>query len=136
MTPFTTETLVRVKFRFDDQTTVPQELVLAAMADAHNEIRRFWDGQMPAEPPPEAVMGETLLSGANVLRSLAWGDAVNQRNVLIGGNRIEAGERFEALMTAARVAEDMAWFILEPFLKQIPPKQCCIVTPSQNMNEE
>ena len=64
------------------------------------------------------VTGETLLAGAYLYRALAAKDAFQQKQMTIGGQRIEAGERFRALMAVAALTEKQAWFLLEPYLTE------------------
>lgn len=121
---FTSETLVRERFQAHDTQAVPQALVLAAIGDAHTELLRHLDPAHGAEPAPDGlVMGETLLAGAHLLHALASGDALAQRRVAIGGQRIEEGQRFAALMAVAARAERRAWETLEPYLRAVPARR-------------
>jgi hypothetical protein len=121
---FTSETLVRERFQAHDTTAVPQSLVLAAIDDAHTELMRHLDPAHAAEPAPDALaLGETLLAGAHLLHALASGDALAQRRVAIGGQRIEEGQRFAALMAAAARAERRAWEMLEPYVRAVPARR-------------
>ena len=122
MAGFTTEAMVRLRFQLNDTVSAPEELVLAAIDDAHTELLERLDPAHAAEPYPEAlVLGETLLAGANVYRALAARDAHDQRHVVIGGQRVEAGGRFAALGTVADAARAKAWRMLAPFLRDRPP---------------
>lgn len=134
MNPFTNETRVRAKFQFHDVVTVSPSLVENAIHDTHTELLRYLDPDVDTDPLPDAlVMGETLLAGAQVLRSLAYADAVSQRQLTIGANRIEAGDRFRALLAAASLAEKSGWYVLEPYLTAVPPRQVSAVTNSHDI---
>jgi hypothetical protein len=61
-----------------------------------------------------------MLTGARLLESLASKDAVEQKQLTIGGQRIEAGARFNALMAMSGLAERNAWHLLEPYLADRP----------------
>ncbi|NUM54368.1 MAG: hypothetical protein HUU46_12040 [Candidatus Hydrogenedentes bacterium] len=121
MPNFATESDVRLRFQLNDAALVPADLIEACIDDAHREIERFLDPEVDADPPDqELVTGETLLAGAYLYRALAAKDAFCQRNVTIGGQRIEEGERFRALMAIAALTEKQAWFVLEPYLAAQP----------------
>lgn len=123
MPPFTTENSVRLRFQLADTTLVSAELIAACIDDAHNEIERALDPTVEVDPPDASlVTGETLLAGAYLFRTLAAKDAFQQREVSIGGQRIAAGNRFQALSSAASITEAQAWYILEPFLSPRPPR--------------
>ena len=65
-------------------------------------------------------MGETLLAGAHVLRSLASSDAAGQKHLVVGGQRIEEGTRFQSLRAMAEHAARRAWQVLEPYVLAWP----------------
>ena len=117
MANFTSESLVRNKFELHDTTLVPSSLVDTSIDDAHAELLRFLDPVFQGGTPDAAlVMGETLLAGAHVFRTLASGEAFAQKRVTIGGHRVEEGSRFKALSAVAEKAEEQAWYLLEPYL--------------------
>jgi hypothetical protein len=120
MPSFTTESMVRLRFQLQDTASVPADLVEAAIDDAH------------ADPPwPQAlVLGETLLAGANVYRAVAAKDAHDQKHVVVGGQRVEGGQRFGALTAVARTTRAAAWRLLAPFLRDHPPHAPAAVTDS------
>ena len=121
MSGFTTEAEVRLKFQLADTVLVPVELVASSIDAAHEEVLRHLDGDVDTQSPEAAlVTGETLLAGAHVFRSLASQDAATQRHVSIGGNQIHEGDRFAALMSVAEVAERQAWYLLEPYVADVP----------------
>ena len=131
MTMFTTEAAVRLKFQVNDTAWAPAALVNDSIANAHAEILRRLDPATPVEPPAEALMlGETWLAGAHLLRSLASKDAVQQKDVVVGGQRIETGKRFAALIALSERAEREAWAALEPFLLAVPAERLAAVTES------
>lgn len=118
MANFTTESAVRLKFQANDTTWAPSGLVVASITDAHDEIMRWLDPSVNIQSPEEGlVLGETLLAGAHLLRSLASKDAVLQKDVMIGGQRVETGKRFAALMALSAKVEEAAWQTLEPYLR-------------------
>ncbi|MCC6795496.1 MAG: hypothetical protein IT366_10280 [Candidatus Hydrogenedentes bacterium] len=123
MAGFCTESDVRLRFQLNDTVLVTAELIDACIDDAHGEIERFLDETVDVDPPDAAlVTGETLLAGAYLYRALAAKDAFQQKQVTIGGQRIESGERFRALMAVAALTEKQAWFVLEPYLTEQPAR--------------
>lgn len=121
MANFANESDVRLRFQLNDTGLVPADLIGACIDDAHGEIERFLDPDTEIDPPDQGlVVGETLLAGAYMYRTLAAKDAFHQRNVTIGGQRLEEGERFRALMAIAALTEKQAWFVLEPYLATQP----------------
>jgi hypothetical protein len=132
MADFTTEADVRLKFQLVDTTLVPTTLIEAAIDDAHEEVLRYLDSSVDTEPPDEAlVLGETLLAGVHLFRSLASKDAFDQKHVSIGGQRLEGGGRFAALTAIAERTEVQAWYMLEPYLEELPPRKCAGVTATE-----
>ncbi|MBI4556566.1 MAG: hypothetical protein HY706_03200 [Candidatus Hydrogenedentes bacterium] len=129
---FTTEQNVRDKFQLNDTTLVPSVLVNASITDAHTELLRFLDPLYNADPPEDAiVVGETLLATAHLFRSIAGKDAAEQKRVSIGSQRLEEGSRFAALMSVAALVEKQAWYLLEPYLLEVPPHTIASATDSQ-----
>ncbi|MEA3364488.1 MAG: hypothetical protein U9Q79_02515 [Candidatus Hydrogenedentes bacterium] len=129
MASFTTEAMVRLRFQLNDTASVPTELVQAGIDDAHTEILDRLDPAYAEEPYPEAlVLGETLLAGANVYGGLAAKDAHDQKQVVVGGQRIEPGDRFAALAGTANGARVTAWRLLAPFLREQPPHAPAVLT--------
>ena len=117
--PFTTESEVRLKFQVDDLSIAPATLVLQSIDDAHAQILRYLDPAIDIDPVPVPLaLGETLLAGAHLLRSLASRDAIYQKHITIGGQRIEPGKRFAALLALAAKTEAQAWRELAPYLAQ------------------
>ncbi|HNV20319.1 MAG TPA: hypothetical protein PKM22_01640 [Candidatus Hydrogenedentes bacterium] len=131
MPSFTTESMVRLRFQLQDTASVPADLVEAAIDDAHAELLARL-GPAYADPPwPQAlVLGETLLAGANVYRALAAKDAHDQKHVVVGGQRVEGGQRFGALTAVARTTRAAAWRLLAPFLRDHPPHAPAAITDS------
>jgi hypothetical protein len=124
MANFTTESDVRDKFQLTDTTLVPSALVTGSIDDAHTELLRYLDPIHDVPSPDNAlVMGETLLAGAHLYRSLASHDAFDLKRLSLGGQRIEDGERFRALMIIAEASADCAWMLLEPYLLEQPPRE-------------
>ncbi|MCP4640203.1 MAG: hypothetical protein GY851_07215 [bacterium] len=129
MANFTTESQVRMKLQFLDTEIVPADLVAASIDDAHTEILRHLDADVDTGlPEPGMVMGETLLAGAHVFRSLASSDAVAKRRIAIGGQQMEDGTRAETLQALAAKTEAQAWYLLEPCLAAGPPRRVCAAT--------
>lgn len=123
MPEFTTVARIRDTFHLADTAIAPDALIERALADAHTEITARLNPNAETEPPDEAlVLGETLLAGAHVFRALAAGDAAEQRHVAIGTARVQAGRRFDALAALAALAQDQAWYILAPYLRQPVPR--------------
>ncbi|HIJ74646.1 MAG TPA: hypothetical protein HPP83_11150 [Candidatus Hydrogenedentes bacterium] len=129
MANFTTEAQVREKFQLNDTTLVPSSLIEAGIDDAHDELLRFLDPVFAEGTPDDAlVMGETLLAGAHLFRTLASGEAFGQKHVAIGGQRVEEGARFGTLMAVATEAEKQAWYLLEPYLADRPSREVAAAT--------
>lgn len=121
MALFATEEDVRLRFQLNDTQVAPAALVLACIDAAHEELVRRLDPVFGVDPVQSAVVvGETLLAGAQVFRALAGKDAADQRQVTIGGQHLDAGRRFDALMATAKASEEKAWYVLEPYLKARP----------------
>lgn len=132
MAGFTTEALVREKFQLTDTTQVPVSLVNRNVDDAHLILLRFLDPifDLP-EPAAAVVLGETLLAGAYLMRSLASGAAFARRKVAVGGQRVEPSGKAEALLAQADAAEAEAWRTLEPYLVVIPTDKLAAASDSQ-----
>lgn len=127
---FSSEAAVREKFQVADTAVVSLGLVERSLTDAHAAIARRLSLDADTQTPAEGlVLGETLLAGAYVLRSLASKSAAAvPRDVRIGGNQVVTGERFALLMPAAEAAEREAWEALEPFLKPLDGVACAVVS--------
>ncbi len=123
MATFAAEADVRMKFQLNDTTLVPTALIVASIEDAHRELLRFLDPVYSAPPADEAlVMGEVLLAGAHLFRTLASKDAFDQKQLAVGSHRIDAGKRFSALTAMASLSEQNAWYLLEPYLLDVPSR--------------
>lgn len=129
MAAFTTEAAVRLKFQAADASIAPADLINESIDHAHELILRRLDPQYDTTPAPDGViLGETLLAGARMLRSIASKDALDQRSMTIGGQRIEAGRRFSTLMAMASEADTAGWEALEPFLLELKPRNAVEAT--------
>jgi len=123
MANFTTEETVRNKFQLTDTTLVPASIVIDSIDEAHAEILRHLDPAFDVSPAAIGLtLGETLLAGACLLRSIAAKDAFEQKEVSIGGQQIAEGSRFESLLALATLTEERAWRTLEPFLIERPAR--------------
>lgn len=123
MAGFTTESDVRLKFQLEDTTLVSSTLVTKSIDDAHEVVLRHLHADVDTGSPEAAlVAGETLLAGAVLLHSLSSNDAFVQKNVTVGGNRVAEGGRFGALRSAAATAEEQAWYLLQPYMKDEPER--------------
>ncbi len=137
MAVFTTESAVREKFQLTDTTLVTAALVTGSINDAHEIVLRFLDPVFDVPSPgAEVVLGETLLSGTHLLRSLASSEAFTQKRLTIGGQRIDVARRFEALNDAADSAQEQAWQVLEPFVLARPAPKVADVTKTTPIIEE
>ena len=137
MAAFTSESAVRDKFQLTDTTLVSSALVTGSINDAHEIVLRFLDPVFDVpSPDAEVVLGETLLSGAHLLRSLSSSEAFTQKRLTIGGQRIDVARRFEALNDAADSAEEQAWHVLEPFVLARPASKVADVTDTTPIVEE
>ena len=137
MANFTTETQVRDAFQLTNTTTVPTALMTQSINDAHEEIVRVLDPSVDTVTPEAGlVSSETILAGAHVLRSLSWGHAAAQKHLTLGGNRLEEGNRFRELHEAADIAEAQAWYMLEPYVRDVPAAQVMDVNETTPLVEE
>lgn len=115
--PFTTESAVREKFQLNDTTAAPAALLSRSIDDAHTQILSALDPGTDTELPPAGlIQGETLLAGVLLLRSLASANAADHVVVTIGGQRVERGQRFAALIALSDQTEREAWALLSPYL--------------------
>jgi len=123
MPEFTTLSRIRDTFHLADTASAPDSLLERALADAHTVLTARLDPDVETDPPEEAlVLGETLLAGAHVFRALSAADAAEQRHVAIGTARVQAGRRFDALAALAAFAQEQAWYVLGPYLRQPVPR--------------
>lgn len=137
MAAFTTESDVREKFQLTDTTLIVPTLVARNIDDAHLVVLRFLDPQFDTPTPDAAlVLGETLLAGAYLLRSLATEAAFQRKKLAVGGQRLEVARRYEAMVENADAAESQAWHALEPFLQARPADRVAAATDSQPIVEE
>ena len=121
MANFSTMDNVRLKFQLNDTALVSDSLIDGSITDAHIELLQFLDDEVDVDTPEEAlIMGETLLAGVHLYRSLASKDAFQQKHAAVGSQRIEEGRRFASLMMVASTVEEQAWYILEPYLAEVP----------------
>lgn len=123
MAAFATEADVRLKFQLENTATVPSALVVESIDAAHADVLRVLRDNPPS-PEAEVIRGEVLLAGAYVLRSLASREAAEQKQVTVGGQQVSTNGRFDLLLTAARVAEEKAWSVLEPYVVPRPTQAC------------
>lgn len=129
MANFTTEAQVREKFQLNDTTLVPTALIETSITDAHNQVLRFLDPVFDiGSPDAGLVLGETLLAGVHLLRSIAASAAFEQKALTIGGNRVGLNKRFETLSELATETETRAWAQLEPFVMDISVNEVAEVT--------
>ena len=132
MPNFTTEGEVRAKFHLPDEAHAPATLIQRSIEDAHLEILRLLDPQYDVAPADDAlVLGETLLAGALLFRSLAAREGVDQKRVSLGGHRIEEGRRFNSLQALSLETALEAWQTLAPFLVGADPRQLARATSTQ-----
>lgn len=129
MPAFTNESEVRARYDLNDATLVPAALIETAIADAHEELLRYLNPAFDVEEPEAViVIGETLLAGAHLFRTLAAKQAFAGKRLTVGGQRIEEGTRFDTLMAVAASSEAQAWYILEPCLIAVPPRTAARAT--------
>lgn len=132
MPNFTTETDVREKLQLTDAVQAPDTLLTRSIDDAHTQILRYIEPDYITDPPhPELALAETLLAGANALRSLATAAAHRRKHITIGGNRIQPADRDITLNGLADAIESQAWDMLEPFLRRMPPRRVLRLTATQ-----
>lgn len=116
MAEFATEAGVRLQAQVEDVAVASAELVAACIAEAHERVLvDLRDGVDQESPAAALVEGETLLASAVLLRALASRDAVEQVELQIGGQRIDAGQKFASLMSMARRFEKAADGLLGPY---------------------
>ena len=128
--PFATEHDVRLRFQFTDAAAVPADLIEAAVEAAHERLMQRLLPGCAADPPAAVLLGETLLAGAEVLRSLAAREAAARANVRIGGQQVSAPGRFADLMLMADAATDAAWHVLADCLLPFPAQRVLAPTAS------
>jgi len=120
MANFTNETNVRLKTQLTDTARVPTTLVESSIDDAHETLLRRLDPVYDVEPADDGlVRGETLLSGAYLLRSVSSGASFSARDLRLGDRYIEEGGRPAALARMADTFESEAWDVLSPFLLEV-----------------
>lgn len=134
MAAYTDAAQVRLRFLMTDEVAVPGELIAARIDDAHAVVLAEIDPAFAAmDPPPEALMvGETLLAGARVLRSLAMRAAQRQGTQRLGTQTDDTRTRMQALFDAARLAEKEGWLVLAPYLVprgRVRPLRAAATTP-------
>lgn len=116
MAVFATEASVRLAAQIDDTAIASAALIEACIAEAHERALADLDDSVDQENPPDALArGETLLAASALMRALATRDAVEQVELQIGGQRIDAGQKFASLMTMARRFEKEADRVLGAF---------------------
>ena len=120
MAAFTDATTVRVHFQMTDMALVPDSLITQAIAAAHDAILARLGPEYVVNPPARILLGETLLAGSHTLLMLASRDAIEQKQITLGGQRIEPGQRFDSLLTMAERAEQEGWDVMAPYLNPIP----------------
>lgn len=131
MAGFTTAEAVRLRFHLHDTGLAPEALVAQAIDEAHARVLARIDPAVDtADPPAAVILGETLIAGGRVLESLAYKSANGQRVVLVGGQRVDPGQEFAALLAAADRAERHGWETLGPHLWPIAPGAPATATPT------
>lgn len=134
MANFTTEAAVRAKFHLPEETHAPAALIARSIDDAHLELLRLLDPQYDVDPPNDVlVLGETLLAGALLFRSLAAREGVDQKHLSLGGHRIEEGQRFQSLHALALETALDAWQTLAPFLVGADARTLACATATQSV---
>lgn len=129
MSAFTTESLVREQFHLLDTVLVSSDMIVMSIDNAHAELLRFLDTETVTDPPEAAlVMGETILAGAYLYRTLAANDAFSQKRLALGDQRVEEGIRFQSLLAIAEISERQAWYLLEPYLLSQPTRDAVSIT--------
>jgi hypothetical protein len=129
MSAFTNESAVRLKFQIADTVLAPSALIGDAIAEAHETILQALDPAVDTVHPPNAlVIGETLLAGACLFRTLAGKCATNPMDIVVGGQRIARGSQFSALLSFANEANAKAWTTLEPYLQTGIASQPALLT--------
>lgn len=133
MATFTDEAAVRLHFQWADTVFVPSDLIVQTIADAHDAILARLRPEFIVNPPSSLILGETLLAGAHVLLTLASRDAFEQKQVTIGGQRIEGGKRFDALLVLADRSEQQGWDVMASCLMPIPWGPIAAVTNAESI---
>jgi hypothetical protein len=135
MAAFTTEARVRLVMQVGDTAVATTELVNRCIDDAHTLLLARLDPAVDDQNPDDALInGETQLAGAHLLRSLAGRAAAQGRKVRVGGQQLETGKQFGALMRIADDTETRAWAILAPYLMARPTRSA-LTTPTQSVWE-
>ncbi|MFC1735123.1 hypothetical protein ACFL1X_03335 [Candidatus Hydrogenedentota bacterium] len=117
MAVFTTENQVRLTTQLMSTDTVSTELVTQCIADAHEELLGVLEPEYDVETPDvNVVRGETLLSAAYLLRSLASGAAFSEKQLKLGEMSVSGTNKGARLLTMSEESEGRAWSVLSKFL--------------------
>lgn len=132
MAAFTSEARVRLVTQVGDTTIATAELVARCIDDAHTLVLAQLDSAVDTGDPDEGLaLGETQLAGAHLLRSLAGRAAAQGRSVRVGGQQLETGKQFGALLRLADEIETAAWDTLSPYLMARAVSGSALVTESR-----
>ena len=118
MAVFTTEDQLRLTTQLLNTDTVSTELVTQCIDDAHEELLGVLDPQYDVEPgDANLVRGETYLSAAYLLRSLAAGKAFSEKRVKLGDMSVGGANEDVKLLSMADEFEERAWPVVAAFLR-------------------
>ena len=130
------ESEVRLRTQANDTTAVPTALVDVAMEDANTILVQHLVADAYDAPVDDAVvLGETLLSCALLLRSLASAAAVSGESVRVGGQSLERGKRFAELQRMAAGFEAEAWEVLGAHAVALPGESASVTESHPVMGE-
>lgn len=132
MAAYTSEAAVRAKFDLSDTEQVGTALITASIDDAHALLERYLDAGAVETPVQDGlILGETLLAGAEVFRTLASREAFGRKPVQLGSAKIAGDTRLQALRQIAEQAERQAWRVLGPYCLAQPPQRVAEASDSQ-----
>ena len=123
MEPFVQVARVRETFLLEDAVKTPDAWIARAIRDAHTELERALSPMALSALdggtiPEDLVAGEALLAGARLYQAMAAVEAYGQRRVKGGSVAVAEGDRFASLLRIASMAEERAWTLLRPYMRE------------------
>lgn len=118
MKPFIKINQVRDAFQFTDTVKISDTDIAKAITKAHKHIIENLKPDTDTEHPDTLLISaEVILSGAYVLRGLAWTYSDAQRHAGFDKIGRQSVIRFREYHEASDMAEAKAEYMLEPYIK-------------------